>query len=264
MDSKANSETDSKLMSETDSEAGSPVPVKANTKAEFWRGIKASVPIVLGALPCGLVLGAQAAQKGMLPWQVVCMTGLNFAGGSEFAAIELWSSPPHALLVVAITLLINSRHLFMGAALVPYLGHLPKRRILPALFLMCDESWAMGYADARKHSDHGMRRAFSMPYYLGLSASMYVVWSSSAGLGAVIGAYVGDINAYGFDMALPALFLVLIAGMWKGVRAALPWLVSLLAGSLSCVLVPGAWYVMVGTLAGLIAAWFLAPKGGRS
>ena len=51
---------------------------------------------------------------------------------------------------VAITLLINSRHLLMGAALAPHLKHLPKRRALPALFLMCDESWAMGPSDARQ------------------------------------------------------------------------------------------------------------------
>ena len=39
---------------------------------------------------------------------------------------------------VAITFLINSRHLLMGAALAPHLKHLPKRRALPALFLICD------------------------------------------------------------------------------------------------------------------------------
>src|SRR3712207_4535442 len=42
----------------------------------------------------------------------------------------------------AITFLINGRHLLMGAALTPHLKHLPKRKPLPALFLMCDESGA--------------------------------------------------------------------------------------------------------------------------
>lgn len=215
---------------------------------------------MLGVLPCALVLGAQAAQKGLLPWQVACMTGLNFAGGSEFAAVGLWSWPPNVLLIVAITLLINCRHLLMGAALTPYLGHLPKRKVLPALFFMCDESWALGCADAQKHHQKGLQQAFSIPYYLGISAGLYGVWAPSTAIGAALGPRFGDLNVYGFDMAFPALFLVLISGMWKGCRAALPWLASLTAACLSCVFLPGAWYVMIGATTGLVTAWCLGEK----
>jgi len=51
---------------------------------------------------------------------------------------------------VAITALVNSRHLLMGASLAPLLQHLPRRRVLPALFFMCDESWALALADAQR------------------------------------------------------------------------------------------------------------------
>lgn len=233
---------------------------RVTAKQEFWRGVKACVPVTLGVIPCALVLGAQAAQKGMSPWLVACMTGLNFAGGSEFAAVELWSWPPHALLIVAVTLLINSRHLLMGAALSPYLSHLPKRRVLPALFVMCDESWALGHADAhtRRHLD--LRHAFSMPYYLGTAVSLYVIWVPCTTLGAAMGPVLGDLNVYGFDMAFPAMFLVLLSGMWKGVRAALPWLASLGAACLSCIFLPGAWYVMLGAGTGLVTAWLLGEE----
>ena len=99
---------------------------------------------MLSFVPFGLLLGAQASQKGLSVVEVPLMTGHNFGGGSEFAAVGLWTSPPLILLIVAITFLINSRHLLMGAALAPHLKHLPKRKVLPALILMCDESWAMG------------------------------------------------------------------------------------------------------------------------
>ena len=74
------------------------------------------------------------------------LTGLNFAGGSEFAILEVWSSPPNLLMLMFITFLVNSRHLLMGASLVPYLKHLPNRKVFPALFFMVDESWALGLA----------------------------------------------------------------------------------------------------------------------
>ncbi len=132
--------------------------------------------MMLSFVPFGLLLGAQASQKGLSVVEVPLMTGLNFGGGSEFAAVGLWTSPPLILLIVAITFLINSRHLLMGAALAPHLKHLPKRKVLPALFLMCDESWAMGLSDARHRSAAGHEVGFSMPYYLAVAAGLYLTW----------------------------------------------------------------------------------------
>ncbi|RUV86116.1 branched-chain amino acid ABC transporter permease, partial [Mesorhizobium sp. M5C.F.Ca.IN.020.14.1.1] len=116
--------------------------VPERTQHQSWRGLQASFPVMLGFIPFALVLGSQAAQKGFTALEVPLMTGLNFGGGSEFAAVELWTSPPHVLLIVAITFLVNSRHLLMGAALAPLIRHLPKRKAFLVLFFMCDESWA--------------------------------------------------------------------------------------------------------------------------
>ncbi|MGE0284631.1 MAG: AzlC family ABC transporter permease, partial [Rhizobiaceae bacterium] len=78
--------------------------------AEVRRGLRDCLPMMLGFVPFALVLGSQATQKGFSVLEVPLMTGLNFGGGSEFAAVELWTSPPQILLIVAITLLVNSRH----------------------------------------------------------------------------------------------------------------------------------------------------------
>ncbi|MBN7839310.1 AzlC family ABC transporter permease [Stenotrophomonas maltophilia] len=238
-----------------DARTSLPLPDTCDTapRAEFLRGLRAAVPVMIGFIPFALVLGAQAAQKGLSALEVPLMTGLNFAGGSEFAAVELWTSPPHIALIVAITALVNSRHLLMGASLAPLLQHLPRRRVLPALFFMCDESWAMGVADARRRA-----LGFSLAYYLGVSAGLYTVWVACTALGAIVGPLLGDIHAYGFDMAFPAVFLVLLRGMWQGLKAARPWLVSLVVAAATYLLIPGAWYVASGALAGLAAAWLLA------
>src|SRR3712207_4539523 len=188
------------------------------------------------------------------------MTGLNFGGGSEFAVIKLWTSPPHVLLIAAVTFLINSRHLLMGAALAPYLQHLPKRIAFPALFFMCDESWAMGLADARQWKASGVAPSFSLPYYLGVSAGLYLTWIVFTTIGAALGPTIGNVQAYGFDMAFVAVFLVLLKGMWRGVRAAYPWLVSLAVAAVTYLLVPGAWYVAAGALSGVGSAFFLSEQ----
>lgn len=228
--------------------------------AEFRRGLAAATPMLLGIIPYALVLGAQAAQRGLSVLEVPLMTGLNFAGGSEFAAIQLWTSPPHILLIAAITLLVNSRHFLMGAALAPFIRHLPKRQVFPALFLMCDESWAVGLADAQRRAAAGARPAFSLAFYLGAGLAVYLAWVAFTTCGAALGPVLGDVETYGFAMAFPAVFLVLLRGMWKGFAAARPWLVSLAVAALTYLLMPGAWYVAAGALSGLVAAWFLAGE----
>lgn len=227
-------------------------------KSEFRRGLSAAFPVMIGFIPFALVLGAQAVQKGFSTIEVPLLTGLNFGGGSEFAAIGLWSSPPHILLIVAVTFLVNSRHLLMGAALAPFLQHLPRRQALAALFWMCDESWAMGLADAQKRAAVGLRMPFSLPYYMGVALALYASWVIFTFVGSVVGPVIGDINAYGFDMAFPAVFLVLLRGMWTGWKAARPWLISLVIGSTTYLMLPGAWYVPAGALSGVVAAWFWA------
>lgn len=233
------------------------VPLAASRPA-FLRGLSNAVPVMVGFVPFSLVLGAQASQKGLSAVEVPLMTGLNFAGGSEFAAVALWTFPPHVLLIVAMTLLVNSRHLLMGAVLAPFLSTLPRRKVLPALFFMCDESWAMGLADARRRSAEGLAPGFDLRYYMGVSVGLHLTWVVFTAVGALIGPMIGDIEQWGFHMAFPAVFLVLLKGMWTGLRAARPWLVSLVVAAATHLLVPGAWYVATGAVAGLVSAWWWA------
>lgn len=237
----------------------SSTPALAHTDfSEFQRGMKDSIPMLLGIIPFALVLGATAIQKNFSVLEVPLLTGLNFAGGSEFAILEVWTSPPNLFMLLFITFLVNSRHLLMGASLVPYLKHLPNRKVLPALFFMVDESWALSLADAqRKQAQWGYRAAFSMPYYAGLCFCLYLMWVGFTTLGAMLGPVLGDINRWGFDMAFPAVFLVLMRSMWKGLSAARPWLVSLICSALAYLYLPAGWYVPIGALAGIVSAFFL-------
>lgn len=225
-------------------------------KTEALRGLRAALPVMIGFIPFALVLGAQATQKGFSVMEVPLMTGLNFGGGSEFAAIRVWTTPPHIALIVAMTFLVNCRHILMGAAFAPYLRHLSSRQAFAALFFMCDESWAMALADAKQRA---AQRA-SVPYYAGVSAGLYLTWIAFTALGAALGPVIGSLEHYGFDMAFTAVFLVLLRGMWKGTRAARPWMVSLAVSALTYLWVPGAWYVAAGAMSGLVSALILEGR----
>ncbi|WP_019904555.1 AzlC family ABC transporter permease [Methylobacterium sp. 77] len=228
--------------------------------SEFRRGVVACAPVLVGILPFALVLGAQAAQKGLSPIEMALMAGLNYAGGSEFAAIRLWSAVPDILLIVSVTAMVNSRHILMSAALAPFLKRLPRWKALAALFLMCDETWAMSLADTRNRAARGVPAAFSLLYYAGASLPIFFVWVAFTTLGAGIGPVLGPVESYGFDMAFPAVFLVLLRGMWRGVRAAQPWLVSLVVAGAIGLVAPGAWCIPAGALSGLLCAYLMSAK----
>ncbi|WP_315075333.1 AzlC family ABC transporter permease [Acinetobacter guillouiae] len=224
---------------------------------EFARGLKTSIPMLLGIIPFALVLGTQAAQKGFSALEVPLLTGLNFAGGSEFAIIEVWTQPPQLLFLILITFLVNSRHILMGASLAPYIRHLPNRKALPLLFFMCDESWALSITDAHKQNPRNPYAGFSVFFYIGLCFALNVMWVVFTTMGVGIGSFLGDVTKFGFDMAFPAVFLVLLRGMWKGFKPALPWLISLIAAALAYYYLPKGWYVLIGSISGIFAAFLL-------
>ena len=226
----------------------------ASPQSEFLRGIKECSPMLIGLLPWALILGMQGGQKGMSWLEMLLMTGMNFAGGSEFAAVNLWANPLPILLIATVTFMINSRHILMGAAIAPYMRDMPLKKAMPALFFMCDESWAMAFAEIQKRKAAGLP-AFNMPFYAGVCFILYVTWIGFAAFGAAVGPMFGDVAAWGFGMAFPAVFLVLLRGMWKSFAASRPWFVSLIVACATYLIVDGAWYVPVGTLSGLLAAY---------
>ena len=228
-------------------------------KQDFKRGVKESMPIMLGFIPFAMVLGAQGAQKGMKFYELGALTGLNFAGGSEFTAISLWTNPTNIALIVAMSVLVNCRHLIMGATLSLYMRQIPRLKALGMLFLMCDEVWAMSLADAQKSKHKQLNTA----YYMGVAINLYLMWLTFTTLGAYLGPILGDIEQYGFDMAFTAIFMVMLKGMWKGFRAARPWFVSLVVAGATYHLIDGAWYVPAGAVSGIISAYLFAKQGDK-
>ena len=121
-----------------------------STSSEIRAGLADIAAPSLAAVPIGLLLGAVAAGKGLSAADVFLMSGLVFAGGAQFAAVEQWVQPvPIAALALG-TLMINSRHILMGTSFAPKLGAFsPPQRIF-GLFAMADENWAL--AERRSQS----------------------------------------------------------------------------------------------------------------
>ena len=74
------------------------------------------------------------------------------------------------------------------------------------------------------------------------------------------GALVSDQKAFGFDVIMPAFFIVMLVPLWRGARRAIPWAVAGGVALLVATFVPGWWFIIAGSLAGGIAGGFVDER----
>ena len=210
-------------------------------------------PIVVAAVPFALILGQQAAAKDLTPAEMLAMSAIVFAGSSQLIAVGLWSTPAPVAALALMAFLVNLRHTLMGASLSGKIAHFGRLRWLAA-FLLTDEAWALS---ERRAIDQPISRTF----YFTVALTLFVCWQIASVLGTVFGAYLEHPETYGLDFTFPAIFIALALGFWKGARRTGPVLVaSATVAVIVHATVPGAWYVIAGALAGIVAAVLAAPR----
>jgi 4-azaleucine resistance transporter AzlC len=221
---------------------------------EVRQGIADMAPVLVAASPIGLLWGTLAAAHGFSPLEAGLMSALVFAGAAQFVAIELWREPVPILLLTLTALIVNMRHVLMGASLSRHLSHIGKIWHPLIAFLMVDENWA--FSERRV-----LKQRLTLSYFMGMAIAMYLLWVISSVIGAVIGKSLGDPAAFGIDFAFSALFIGILAGFWKGSRTAVVLAASAICAALAKSHIPGAWYIVIGGLAGVLAAALLYREG---
>jgi 4-azaleucine resistance transporter AzlC len=219
------------------------------TRQGVRRGARRTLPVGAAVAVYGTVFGALAAQAGMSPVEAVLMSGLVFAGAARFVALEVWASPAPIVALALTALVVNLRHLLMGATLSGWLRGLPPPRLAASAAFLSDESWALTtQAQVDGERDRG--------FLIGSGLVLFVCWVGSTTVGVVAGGVVEDPRALGLDFAFTAVFLVLLAGFWRGRNDVVPW--TLGAGVALAVesAVEGPWFIVAGGLAGsVVGAW---------
>jgi 4-azaleucine resistance transporter AzlC len=217
-----------------------------DVQSELRDGILAILPATVAAVPFAMLLGQQAAAKGLSPIEILAMSAIVFAGSAQFLAVSLWTDPTPVAALALSALLINLRHVLMGASIAGKVGHFGALR-WPLAFLMTDEQWAVTERRALTHR-------VTPAYWVGAGGFLYLAWQCGTVAGAMLGALIADPARWGMDFAFPAIFIALVAGFWKGWRTAPVVVASATAAVVVHRLVPGPWYVIAGALAGIAAA----------
>ncbi len=116
---------------------------------------------------------------------------------------------------------------------------------------MADETWAVAERRA-------LAEPLTLAFWFGAGGTLFLGWQCMTVLGAIVGSFIREPERYGFDFAFPAIFIALALGFWKGWRTAPVIAASAVTAVVVHRLVPGAWYVLAGALAGMVAAVAIA------
>lgn len=223
-----------------------------DSRSQALRGFIDILPLMAGAAPFALLLGSLAVQKGLSPLEITLMSISVYAGSSQFIAIDIWSTPTPVLAIIGTTLLVNLRHILMGAALAPHLGMLSRWQRLFFVSIHSDETWALSLQRA-----HQTGQGLSPAYVLGMIVPFYLQWPFWTLVGALAGGLVDDPALYGFDFVFPAVFITLVMGFWKVSRQSLVILISVATAMIAYHLFEGVWYIFLAGVAGTVAGALL-------
>lgn len=236
-------------------EAGTPpmdhaaVPV---TGAGMLLGARKVMVLVPGVVVFAVAFGAAASTKGLSLLETLLMSALVYGGVSQLVALELWRPEWSWGAIAGIALLtatVNARMILQGASLHRWFAPYSKTLNGWHLFFFTDANWVIG---TRYHAEGGR----DLGVLIGAGLALWVIWILFTGLGYLLGALVSDPRSLGIDLVMPIFFAAMIVPLWRGKRAAVPWVVAGLVALVTAKLVDGYAFIIVGSLCGALVGAF--------
>jgi len=224
-----------------------PAPAAAPTpRREFAAGLAAVSPLLLGAVPFGLIYGALAVQAGIPPLLAVAISSIVFAGSAQFMITKLVAAATPGLLIVLSVFIINLRHALYSAALADKLAHLPARWKILLAYLLTDEA----YAAAIRRMESG-KDATQVHWFLcGTGFGLWLVWQLSCIAGVLLGARIPA--AWSLDFAGTLTFIAIVVPLLKDRASTGAMLVAGMV-AVAAFALPHKLFIIVAALAGMAA-----------
>lgn len=225
----------------------------SEAKKEFWNGVRAEIPLLIGVFPFGMIYGALALNAGLSTAAAQMMSSMVFAGSAQFITAQLVHDAAPALVIIVTIAVVNLRHMLYSASLAPYLHDLSFRWKALLSYLLTDEAYAPTII---KYERDGIK-PFSHWFLLGAGFSLWFTWQVSTALGIFLGTAIPE--DWPLDFALPLTFIAMVVPILKNrpmVASALSaGVVALLAYSL-----PYKLGIILAALTGILVGTILESR----
>ena len=173
-----------------------------------------TLPVMAGYVFLGMTYGVFMDALGYAPWHGLLMSLTVFAGSMQFVAANLFLGAFNPLQALAVTLMVNARHLFYGLAMLDKYRGLGKRQWY-MIAALTDETFSVNCA---ARIPKGIDGGWFMFFVTLLNQSYWV-------LGTLLGSLVGlaiHFNTEGLDFVMTAMFVVIFMEQWQKDSTHLP------------------------------------------
>jgi len=220
---------------------------------QFWAGVRAEIPLLIGGFPEGMIYGALALNAGLSTAAAQMMSSIVFAGSAQFITTQLVHEATPGLVIVLTIAVVNLRHMLYSASLAPYIASLPTRWKVLLSYLLTDEAYA---PTILRYEKEGIT-PYAHWFWLGAGFSLWFFWQISTALGIFLGTAIPE--SWSLDFALPLTFIAMVVPVLKNqpaIAAALSaGIVGLVAFSL-----PYKLGLILAALVGITVGTFLESR----
>ena len=176
---------------------------------QFWEGVRAEIPLLIGGFPFGMIYGALAVGSGLSPAASQAMSSVVFAGSAQFIAAQLVHENTPGLVIVLTIAVVNLRHMLYSASLAPYVASLPTRWKALLSYLLTDEA----YAPTILHYEKSGIIPHAHWFWFGAGCALWTTWQISTALGIFLGAAIPE--SWSLEFALPLTFIAMLVPVLK-------------------------------------------------
>ena len=175
----------------------------------FWAGVRAEIPLLVGVFPFGMIYGALAINAGLSTSAAQLMSSIVFAGSSQFIAAQLIHDAVPGLIILLTIAVVNLRHALYSASLAPYVSSLPMHWKILLSYLLTDEA----YAPTVLHYEKEEETRYGHWFFLGAGLALWSTWQISTAIGVLLGSAIPE--SWSLDFALPLTFIAMVVPVLK-------------------------------------------------
>lgn len=210
-----------------------------------------TIPVMVGYLFLGTAYGILMKVNGFGPLWSVAASTLVYAGSLQYAGISLLAASAHPVYALALSLMINARHLFYGLSMLEKYRDIRRGKFY-LIFALTDETFSV---ICNEDPPKGISKT---AFYLWISALNQIYWVTGSALGGLAGTML-TFNTAGLDFALTALFVVIFTDQWLNCKDHRPALTGLIVSG-ACLILFGPDAFIIPAMAGILAVIFQEEK----
>lgn len=178
----------------------------------------ATIPVLMGYIPLGIVFGFLCVQAGAAWWIPPVSSILIYGGAVQYMMIPMLAADMSVASIVFATAVVNLRHVFYGLSLLDRLANEGIKKWLIA-FWLTDETYSLLTTEKKDAPTQKF-------VYIGFFN--YLWWILGSLIGGILGAN-AKIELVGFDFVLTSLFAMLLCEQWRGRVSSKPLWIALIA-----------------------------------